>query len=96
METLSSTKQEDMVDVNLSLAMQLQRSPNHSQEDVHVDTCYGPMMNFFAPSIMSYESYHVSVKFSLSSFCSFVPFFWLLKDLGAIWQIFWNYAFLVN
>ena len=33
----------------LSLAMQLQRSPNHSQEDVHVDTCYGPMIQLLCP-----------------------------------------------
>ena len=32
--------------------------------------------NFFAPSIMSYESY---VKSSLSSFCSFVPLFLVAK-----------------
>ena len=48
-ETLSSTKQEDMVDVNLSLAMQLQCIPNHNQEDVHVDTCYGPMIQLLCP-----------------------------------------------
>ena len=44
METLSSTKQEDMVDVNLKSSNAAARSPNHSQEDVHVDTCYGPMI----------------------------------------------------
>ena len=37
----------------LSLAMQLQRSHNKSQEDVHVDvdTCCGPKLQLLCPSL---------------------------------------------
>ena len=90
----------------LSLAMQLQRSHNQSQEDVHVDvdTCCGPKLQLLCPSLpkkkktktslshpkLSCELYHVFVKSSMSSFCSFATFFWLVakKDFGAIWLFF--------
>ena len=89
----------------LSLAMQLQRSHNQSQEDVHVDvdTCCGPKLQLLCPSLpkkkkktslshlkLSCKLYHVFVKSSMSSFCSFTPFFWLVakKDFGAIWLFF--------